>query len=64
VARDIDVCAIQQQLVHAQLNVTANYLRGVAPVEILQPIGRRRAPMMAVPSFGDGSALRVICRYA
>jgi site-specific recombinase XerD len=47
---NIDVYTIQQQLGHARLDVTANYLRGVAPVEILEPIGRRRAPMMAVPS--------------
>lgn len=49
----IDVYTIQQQLGHARLDVTANYLRGVAPVEILQPIGHRRAPMMAVPSAGS-----------
>lgn len=47
---DIDVYTIQQQLGHARLDVTANYLRGVAPVEILQPIGHRRPPVMAVPS--------------
>lgn len=47
---DIDVYTIQQQLGHARLDVTAAYLRGVAPVDILEPIGHRRAPVMAVPS--------------
>lgn len=47
---NIDVYTIQQQLGHARLDVTASYLRGVAPVEILEPIGHRRAPTMAVPS--------------
>jgi site-specific recombinase XerD len=47
---DIDVYTIQQQLGHARLDVTAAYLRGVAPVEILEPIGHRRPPTMAVPS--------------
>lgn len=48
----VDVYTIQQQLGHARLDVTANYLRGVAPVEILEPIGHRRPPMMAVPAGG------------
>lgn len=47
----IDVYTIQQQLGHARLDVTASYLRGVAPIEILEPIGKRRAPVMTVPSI-------------
>jgi len=45
----IDVYTIQQQLGHARLDVTAAYLRGVAPVELLEPIGRRKPPVMPVP---------------
>lgn len=47
----IDVYTLQQQLGHARLDVTASYLRGVAPVELLEPIGRRRPPMMQVPTM-------------
>jgi integrase len=47
---DMDVYTIQQQLGHARLDVTAAYLRGVSPMEVLRPIGQRRAPMMSVPS--------------
>jgi site-specific recombinase XerD len=46
----IDVYTIQQQLGHARLDVTANYLRGVGAMEILEPIAHRPTPMMAVPS--------------
>lgn len=46
---EIDVYTIQQQLGHARLDVTANYLRGVAPVEILASIGHRKPPTMPVP---------------
>jgi integrase len=44
----IDVFVVQRQLGHARLDVTAHYLSGVAPVELLEPIGRRRAPLMPV----------------
>lgn len=44
----IDVYTIQQQLGHARLDVTAAYLRGVAPVELLEPIGRRKPPVMPI----------------
>src|ERR1700685_1855901 len=37
----IDVYTIQQQLGHARLDVTANYLRGVGAMEILEPIAHR-----------------------
>ena len=48
----IDVYTIQQQLGHARLDVTAIYLKGIAPVELLEPIGRlRRPPMMLVTSM-------------
>jgi integrase len=46
---DMDVYTIQQQLGHARLDVTAAYLRGVSPMEVLRPIGQRRPPMMQVP---------------
>lgn len=42
----IDVYTVQQQLGHARLDVTASYLRGVAPTEVLAPIGRRAAPVV------------------
>jgi site-specific recombinase XerD len=42
----IDVYTIQQQLGHARLDVTAIYLKGIAPVELLEPIGRLRRPQM------------------
>src|SRR5437899_4961468 len=45
----VDVYAIQRQLGHARLDVTAEYLRGIAPMELLGPIGQRRAPTIAVP---------------
>lgn len=51
----IDVYTIQQQLGHVRLDVTAAYLRSVAPVELLDPIGRRRPPMMLIPTTtGNG----------
>jgi integrase len=48
---NIDVYRIQQQLGHARLDVTAIYLRGVSPIELLEPIGNRKAPLMRVPSY-------------
>jgi integrase len=45
----LDVYTIQSQLGHARLDVTAAYLRGVAVTEVLEPIGRRKPPMMTVP---------------
>ena len=45
----IDVYSIQTQLGHARLDVTAMYLRGVAVTEVLEPIGKRKAPMMTIP---------------
>lgn len=49
----IDVYTIQQQLGHARLDVTAAYLRGVSPMEVLRPIGQRSAPMVRVPLKGQ-----------
>jgi len=46
----VDTFALSTQLGHARLDVTAHYLSGLAPVEILEPIGQRAAPMMPVPS--------------
>jgi integrase len=45
-----DVYTLQTQLGHAHLDVTAAYLRGVAVTEVLEPIGRRKPPMMIIPS--------------
>lgn len=50
----IDVFVVQRQLGHARLDVTAHYLSGVAPVELLEPIGRRRPPLMPVAHSGKG----------
>jgi site-specific recombinase XerD len=44
----IDVFVVQRQLGHQRLDVTALYLSSVAPVELLEPIGRRRPPLMPV----------------
>lgn len=46
----VDLFRIQRQLGHCRLDVTSIYLSSVAPVEILEPIGHRRPPTMAVPS--------------
>lgn len=42
----VDLYTIQRQLGHANPAVTANYLASLAPFEILEPIGRRRAPVL------------------
>jgi site-specific recombinase XerD len=47
----IDLYAIQQQLGHARLDVTQEYLRSISTTDVLEPIGHRHAPMMAVPSM-------------
>lgn len=46
----VDLYTLQKQLGHARLDVTAKYLRGIDPVEVLQPISRRRPPMIEVPT--------------
>lgn len=45
---------IQQSLGHARLDVTATYLRGIAPLEIFDRIGHRQPPMMRVPGSPRG----------
>lgn len=51
----IDVFVVQRQLGHARLDVTAHYLSSISPVELLEPIGRRSAPLMPV---GHSNAAR------
>jgi site-specific recombinase XerD len=46
----IDLYAIQQTLGHCRLDVTQEYLRSISTTDVLEPIGHRRAPMMAVPT--------------
>lgn len=53
---DIREHAIQTQLGHARLDVTARYLRGLDPTEVLAPVRARSAPMMPVPHAGDRAA--------
>jgi integrase len=45
----VDIYTISKQLGHANVAITAHYLQGIAPYELLEPIGRRRAPVMPVP---------------
>jgi hypothetical protein len=37
---------IQRQLGHANPGITAVYLQGIAPVEVIDAIGSRPAPMV------------------
>lgn len=46
---DVREHVIQAQLGHARLDVTARYLRGLDPAELLEPVSGRRAPVMPVP---------------
>lgn len=45
----VPLLALQRQLGHAHLGVTEIYLRGIDPLQVLEPIGARRPPMMVVP---------------
>lgn len=47
----VDVFVVQRQLGHARLDITAHYLSSIAPVELLEPIGRRKAPQMPVTTI-------------
>lgn len=47
----IDVYSLQQQLGHARLDVTQEYLRSISTADVLEPIGQRVPPMMPVPSI-------------
>ena len=47
----VDVFVVQRQLGHARLDITAHYLSSIAPVELLEPIGRRKAPQMPVTTL-------------
>jgi integrase/recombinase XerD len=44
----VDLYTISRQLGHANIAITAHYLASLAPFEILEPIGRRHAPVMAI----------------
>lgn len=47
----IDIYTISRQLGHGHPGVTTLYLRDLAPIELLEPIGKRRAPVMPLPSL-------------
>jgi integrase len=47
----VDIYAISRQLGHANVAITAHYLQTLAPLELLEPIGKRRAPVMPLPSL-------------
>lgn len=44
-----NLLALQRQLGHAHLGVTEQYLRGIDPLTVLQPIGQRSAPRIVIP---------------
>lgn len=46
---DVDIYTISRQLGHATVAITAHYLQGLTTMELLEPIGKRRPPVMAVP---------------
>lgn len=45
-----DLIALQRQLGHSSPTVTGVYLRGIDTLEALQPIARRSAPTVVIPS--------------
>ena len=47
----IDMYALEKQLGHARLDVTARYLEGIDPLEAVAPFALRQPPMTAVPSI-------------
>lgn len=47
---NLNLYAISRQLGHARLDITATYLSGVSPIEVLRPIGSHPAPLTRVPS--------------
>lgn len=50
---DADLYTVMHQLGHQSLDTTAKYLRSIAPMEVLEPIGKRGAPMMPLPKIRD-----------
>lgn len=44
-----NLLALQRQLGHAHLGVTEQYLRGIDPLTVLEPIGQRPAPRIVIP---------------
>lgn len=47
----VDIYVISRQLGHADVATTARYLATLVPFELLEPIGRRRAPTLPMPSL-------------
>jgi integrase len=47
----VDIYAISRQLGHANVAITAHYLQSLAPLELLEPIGKRRPPVLPLPSL-------------
>lgn len=47
----VDIYTISRQLGHANVAITAHYLQSLAPLELLEPIGKRRPPVMPLPSL-------------
>ncbi len=48
-AEGVDLYRMQEQLGHARLDVTLKYVRGIQPIEVLEPIRRRSAPKVELP---------------
>jgi site-specific recombinase XerD len=44
-----NLLALQKQLGHAHLGITEIYLRGIDPLTVLEPIGRRQPPRIVIP---------------
>ena len=49
-AEGIDLYALQKELGHARLDVTARYLSGIDPMDVLAPIAARQPPRIVVLS--------------
>lgn len=49
----VNLLALQRQLGHAHLGITELYLKGIDPLTVLEPIGKRSAPRIVIPSPGE-----------